>query len=154
MAGVPVLRWGSEGDSVVDLQGWLTALGYDPGASDGVFGPRTDDAARAFQADHGLVAAGIVGPLTWAALDAGSGSQAPPPSPTSSGPAEDHAVFVTDPVVTGLILTYRAARLDGNPIAAGSGVDVWSIDADGTPMLANGSETVPFTDATRTDAAR
>ena len=45
-----------------------------------------------------------------------------------AGPAEDHVVFVTEPVVAGSTLSYRAARLDGRPIAAGSGVDIWSID--------------------------
>jgi peptidoglycan hydrolase-like protein with peptidoglycan-binding domain len=35
---------------------------------DGVYGPQTEVAVRGFQTSSGLVADGIVGPLTWAAL--------------------------------------------------------------------------------------
>jgi peptidoglycan DL-endopeptidase CwlO len=35
---------------------------------DGVFGPRTSAAVRAFQKAHGIPTTGNVGPLTWTAL--------------------------------------------------------------------------------------
>lgn len=38
---------------------------------DGIFGPKTDAAVRAFQRNVGLVVDGIVGPLTWRALVSG-----------------------------------------------------------------------------------
>src|SRR5512144_3240119 len=138
MAGTPTLRHGSHGDSVVDLQTRLTAFGYDLGAADGQFGPRTDGAVRQFQADHGLVVDGIVGPNTWAALSAASGSGGAGTIPAS------HVVFVGDPVVEGHTLRYRAHRPDGQPIAAGAHVDMWSIEGNGNPMVASESVTVPF----------
>jgi len=52
------------------LQQRLTALGYETGGVDGVFGPATKRALTQFQADHGLDADGVVGPLTKAALAA------------------------------------------------------------------------------------
>jgi hypothetical protein len=54
--------------SVLGVQSALTALDFEPGALDGVEGPRTRDAIRAFQSAQGLVADGIVGRLTRAAL--------------------------------------------------------------------------------------
>jgi peptidoglycan hydrolase-like protein with peptidoglycan-binding domain len=59
---------GSSGEVVVDLQRRLTLAGFDAGASDGEFGPRTRDALRAFQRARGLKVDGICGPKTWAAL--------------------------------------------------------------------------------------
>lgn len=41
-------------------------LGID---ADGIFGPGTEAAVRAFQRQHGMVPDGIVGPKTWKALD-------------------------------------------------------------------------------------
>jgi peptidoglycan hydrolase-like protein with peptidoglycan-binding domain len=66
----PVLKSGSKGEAVTGLQSQLYRLGYDPGAQDGVFGRRTESAVKQFQRDKGLAADGIVGPQTWAALEA------------------------------------------------------------------------------------
>lgn len=44
----PVLRLGSSGPDVRDLQQALKALGHDPGPIDGVFGARTTSAVKAF----------------------------------------------------------------------------------------------------------
>jgi peptidoglycan hydrolase-like protein with peptidoglycan-binding domain len=49
----------------------LSALGRAV-AVDGVFGPETDAAVRAFQSDAGLAADGIVGPRTAQALELAS----------------------------------------------------------------------------------
>lgn len=53
------------------LQVRLIQLGYDlgPYGADGVFGPRTEAAVRAFQDRYGLVVDGIAGPQTTTALD-------------------------------------------------------------------------------------
>ena len=59
---------GARGTFVEMLQTALKRAGYLTGPPDGVFGERTYGAAVNFQAANGLVADGIVGPLTWAAL--------------------------------------------------------------------------------------
>jgi hypothetical protein len=51
-----------------EIQRALTELGYDPGPVDGAPGSKTRAAIRRFQADHGLIADGIVGPRTRAKL--------------------------------------------------------------------------------------
>ncbi len=53
---------------VSNMQRALAAAGHDPGASDGILGPATRRALRAFQMDSGLVADGYPGPDTLAAL--------------------------------------------------------------------------------------
>jgi peptidoglycan hydrolase-like protein with peptidoglycan-binding domain len=65
----PVLRKGSSGEAVRQLQEALKDLGYDPGNVDGHFGDQTESAVKAFQHDHGLTADGIVGEVTWLNID-------------------------------------------------------------------------------------
>lgn len=67
---LPTLRRGAEGAAVERLQGLLAAAGFAVGALDGDFGPKTEAAVRAFQRHAGLVADGIAGEKTWAALEA------------------------------------------------------------------------------------
>ena len=66
----PLLRKGSRGDAVKELQEILIAKGYDLGkwGADGVFGKQTQKAVKAFQKAEGLKADGIVGPLTYGKL--------------------------------------------------------------------------------------
>ena len=61
------LRTGDRGREVVDLQTRLLALGMDLGnrGIDGVFGPVTELAVKAFQQKMGILADGVVGPITW-----------------------------------------------------------------------------------------
>ena len=63
-----MLKKGSGGADVTYLQQRLTAKGYGVGAIDGIFGQKTREAVKAFQAEHGLVVDGVVGAKTWAAL--------------------------------------------------------------------------------------
>ncbi len=63
-----MLKNGSSGDDVTRLQKRLAAAGFDPGAADGVFGPKTEAALRAFQEDAGIAVDGIAGPATNAKL--------------------------------------------------------------------------------------
>jgi N-acetylmuramoyl-L-alanine amidase len=64
---VRTLRRGDRGREVVDLQTRLQALGSDLGNSgiDGVFRERTEFAVKSFQQRLGLLADGLVGPITW-----------------------------------------------------------------------------------------
>lgn len=63
-----ILKKGSRGADVTYLQQRLTAKGYGAGAIDGIFGQKTLEAVKAFQAEHGLIVDGIVGTKTWVAL--------------------------------------------------------------------------------------
>ena len=62
-----VLRRGSFGDAVGQLQELLREKGYDV-TIDNDFGPATELAVMHFQGSAGLVKDGIVGRNTWAAL--------------------------------------------------------------------------------------
>jgi peptidoglycan hydrolase-like protein with peptidoglycan-binding domain len=63
----PLVSQGAQGHPVPSLQYLLRARGHTV-AVDGIFGPRTDAAVRAFQQSKGLAVDGIVGPNTWSAL--------------------------------------------------------------------------------------
>jgi peptidoglycan L-alanyl-D-glutamate endopeptidase CwlK len=62
------LSLGSKGPAVRALQRSLRSKGFDPGAIDGAFGHGTEAALVAFQKSAGLLADGIAGPRTLAAL--------------------------------------------------------------------------------------
>jgi len=67
------LRQGSRGDNVRFIQQALVDVRrLNPNLPmitvDGIFGPRTEEAVRAFQRWQGLVADGVIGPVTWYAL--------------------------------------------------------------------------------------
>ena len=66
-----ILRYGSKGAAVKELQQKLLKLGYDLGAdgADGDFGIKTLTAVRKFQSEHGLTPDGEVGPQTQKVLD-------------------------------------------------------------------------------------
>jgi DNA-binding LytR/AlgR family response regulator len=67
----PTIRRGDKGADVIECQTMLTRLGYDIGKTgiDGDFGRATEAGVKAFQSDHRLVVDGVVGPMTWDALD-------------------------------------------------------------------------------------
>ncbi|NJK52811.1 MAG: peptidoglycan-binding protein [Leptolyngbyaceae cyanobacterium SU_3_3] len=65
-----VLRQGSEGSAVSDLQERLTAAGFSTGTIDGIFGAQTDAAVRSFQRSRDLIPDGVVGDQVYQALDA------------------------------------------------------------------------------------
>ena len=66
----PALKRGSTGQAVRGLQKGLLKFGgsgssTDPGPADGNFGPRTEAAVKAYQAQHALPTDGVVSPRTW-----------------------------------------------------------------------------------------
>ena len=63
----PLVKRGATIFPVRPLQQLLRARNH-PVAVDGIFGPQTEAAVRAFQQSSGLAADGIVGPLTWPKL--------------------------------------------------------------------------------------
>ena len=65
-AAPALIGLGARGPVVEELQRRLNAAGADPAVDvDGMFGEHTRGAVMMFQQSHGLVADGIVGPLTW-----------------------------------------------------------------------------------------
>ena len=70
----PILKKGSRGSAVNQLQQLLKNKGYLKGAVDGIFGSGTDSAVRSFQKDAGLAVDGVVGSKTWSALQSGDTS--------------------------------------------------------------------------------
>lgn len=71
------LKLGSSGPDVSTLQDKLRELGFDPGATDGKFGPATQAAVMAFQSSKGLAADGVVGPNTAAVLGLALSAEVP-----------------------------------------------------------------------------
>ncbi len=81
----PILRSGTQGADVSELQAALKLLGYFDGSVDGVFGNGTAIAVSQFQQAAGLEPDGVVGSATWNRLfpttePAQSSSTAPVPS--------------------------------------------------------------------------
>ena len=80
-----VLKLGSQGDAVANVQSAIKRLGYFEGKTDGDFGEYTENAVKKFQAQNGLTADGIVGQATLNKLSSSSAATCPPdttPTPT------------------------------------------------------------------------
>src|SRR5437660_9435400 len=77
---MPILKRGSSGPEVTELQQKLKDLGFDSNGVDGNFGPGTKAAVIAFQQSKGLQADGIAGPATLGALQAATAG-----TPTGGG---------------------------------------------------------------------
>jgi peptidoglycan hydrolase-like protein with peptidoglycan-binding domain len=80
----PILRSGSRGTEVAELQSVLKLLGFFNGSVDGFFGEETVIAVNQFQQAAGVEPDGVVGPTTWNRLFP---TEAVPSTPTPSTPA-------------------------------------------------------------------
>ncbi|MFY9223123.1 MAG: TIGR02594 family protein [Blastocatellia bacterium] len=67
-SGGGMLREGSRGPAVAEMQQQLKQLGFNPGPADGVFGPRTEAAVKSFQQSRGITSDGVFGPQSRAAM--------------------------------------------------------------------------------------
>lgn len=76
----PTLRKGDSGKSVTYLQTLLCDVG-EPLAVDGIFGSKTEAAVKDFQNKAGLTLDGVVGPMTWDALEKATGHDVDPSNP-------------------------------------------------------------------------
>ena len=77
-----MLKKGSSGSDVRDMQIMLNSLGYDCGTADGIFGAKTVSAVKAFQSAEGLTVDGIAGVNTLTLLAARSAA------PDQPGPSQ------------------------------------------------------------------
>jgi N-acetylmuramoyl-L-alanine amidase len=87
----PILRLGSQGESVRELQSMLILLGYYTGAVSGVYQEDTALAVQRFQQAASITADGIVGPATWSKLlPAPAAAVTPPGQPVAANPSPSH----------------------------------------------------------------
>jgi peptidoglycan hydrolase-like protein with peptidoglycan-binding domain len=103
----PLLKIGSQGAAVSELQAALKLLGYYTGSVDGFYQQSTAIAVSQFQQAAGLNPDGIAGPATWAYLFP------TPPSARTSSPTSSDSPASSFPVPT-------IATSDRNPITTTS----------------------------------
>ena len=94
------IKKGAEGGIVRHIQEKLVRLGYMTRAQvntgRGIFGPKTDDALKRFQSQHGLANDGVFGPKTFKALRNASPRHSQPnqpnqpPKPPTNGNAPEY----------------------------------------------------------------
>lgn len=116
-----MIKKGDRGTKVTELQRNLARVGFNPGTIDGIFGPATDKALRAFQKANGLTVDGIAGPATIRKL-------AKPATNTSLAPNFNEREFACKGtslvyVVSELVEKLQQLRneLGGRPITITSG---------------------------------
>lgn len=91
------------GDDVLTLQTRLNALGFNSGREDGIYGPASDRAVRAFQKEYAIVEDGIYGTTTHAGLTGlrverqGTSAKLREELAKDSAPGLDQAVVMIDP---------------------------------------------------------
>ena len=66
----PILRLGSTGLPVRRAQKRMSLVGFDVGGVDGRYGPKSESAVKDLQHRFQITVDGVVGPQTWAVIDA------------------------------------------------------------------------------------
>ena len=96
----PMLRLGSSGAAVLTLEQRLVTLGYTVHSVDNYFGADTRTAVVELQTNARIGRDGIVGPITWSALDRGVTKPDPTPPPPAPTPAPTPTPQPTPPTPT------------------------------------------------------
>jgi peptidoglycan hydrolase-like protein with peptidoglycan-binding domain len=128
----PTLREGARGEPVRALQNRLNSLGFNVGAADGAFGPKTTAAVKAFQQSKGLPADGVVGPKTWDKLGIKvSGPVSTPPAPGGGRAVTGYVNGAPRQITLGRIANGKELRSDAaasfnrmHAAAARAGIDL------------------------------
>lgn len=121
--------------TTLEIQRQLAALGFDPGPIDGIIGPRTRAAIRAFQTSRGLLVDGIVGPQTRAAFAAATPTPATPSAPSPSPAALIvPAAWMPRAAMRRVHLHWTAGAYNAN----GLDQNAYHLLIDGTPKLVRG----------------
>lgn len=106
-SGNPTLRRGMTGYAVKRMQELLIKAGEDcgPDGADGEFGFNTYSAVLHFQSANGLNADGIVGPLTWDALEKAADSSEHADSESTEDAHQNETIFDEDDPETSSMYT-------------------------------------------------
>jgi hypothetical protein len=135
-SGRRMISYGSRGKDVIDAQQLLNQHGAAPPlVVDGIFGPKTRQATIEFQKSRGLAPDGIIGPLTWGALESGApGPQPQPPGPQPPGPqpqppgpqpverwTNEDRTMIAAHIQPGVLTAYQASRIEPAVMALADG---------------------------------
>ena len=135
------------GDDVAQLQRQMNTLGFDAGKEDGIFGPNTDRAVRAFQKEYGVAEDGMFGPVGRAALGGLRIDR-----PATSRPLREELDRLSHPGVQGSIIVLDPGHGGDDTGAAAHGRDeatfCWAIAEKLAGYLEGAGATVRLT---RTD---
>lgn len=111
----PTLRRGDSGEAVTYLQTLMCDVG-ETLTVDGKFGDKTEKAVRDFQRLYGLTVDGVVGPMTWAALEKATGHD-----------EEDEIILPDTSPSDEPIETVTIAKSDWNAIRAAASVLIQAV---------------------------
>lgn len=122
--GDDLLRQGSEGPEVEELQRRLAELGYRPGEADGRFGAATASAVLAFEKAEGIDRDGVAGPEVMSRLEApeAAGPRSNAPGPRVEVDLDRQILFLID--ANGAVTTINVSTGSGRQYETPSGMAV------------------------------